>query len=320
MSRNKIVLAGAGQIGGTLAHLAMLHRLGDVTLLDVAANPPKGKALDLSHAAAIEGSDAVLRGTADQADIVGADVVIVTAGVPRRPGVDREALLGINLPVMESIGTAIGRYCPDAFVICITNPLDAMVWALRRFSGLPPERVVGMGGVLDSARLRSFLAEALGVSVTEVQAMTLGGHGDDMVPLVRQATVGGVALPDLVKMGWITQQAIDAIVQRTRNGGAEVVNLMGSSSAYYAPASAAIAMAMSYLGDQKRVFPASAALSGQYGVDGLHVGVPVMIGSGGIEKIIELDFDDEERRQFARSVAAVASLVEDCKRLHLGLA
>ncbi len=320
MSRKKIVLAGAGQIGGTLAHLAMLHRLGDIVLLDVAVGPPSGKALDLSHAAAVEGADVSLRGSANQADIAGADVIIVTAGVARKPGVDREALLAINLPVMRSLGTAIGRYAPNAFVICITNPLDAMVWALQRFSGLPSQRVVGMGGVLDSARLRTFLAEALNVSVADVEAMTLGGHGDDMVPMVRLATVGGVPLPTLIEAGWITQQQIDAIVRRTRHGGAEVVGLLGSSSAYYAPASSAIAMATSYLADQKRLFPVSAALNGEYGVNGLYVGVPVVIGARGVENIIEIDFDDEERRQFTRSVAAVRGLTEECKLLAPDLA
>ncbi len=315
MARKKIALIGAGQIGGTLAHLAGLKELGDIVLFDIAEGTPQGKALDLAESAPVEGFDARLSGANDYKDIAGADVIIVTAGVPRKPGMSRDDLIGINLKVMVSVGAGIKQYAPNAFVICITNPLDAMVWALQKASGLPKNKVVGMAGVLDSARFRYFLAEALNVSVQDVHAMTLGGHGDDMVPLVRHSTVGGVPLPDLVKMGWLTQEKLDAIVDRTRKGGGEIVALLKTGSAFYAPASSAIAMAESYLKDQKRILPIAAHLSGEYGVKDMYVGVPAVIGANGVEKIVQIDFDSSEKEMFAKSVAAVQGLIEACKKV-----
>jgi malate dehydrogenase len=320
MARNKIALIGAGQIGGTLAHLAGLKELGDIVLFDIVDGVPQGKALDLAESSPVEGFDAKLAGASSYEAIAGADVVIVTAGVPRKPGMSRDDLLGINLKVMEAVGAGIKQHAPDAFVICITNPLDAMVWALQKFSGLPASKVVGMAGVLDSARFRYFLAEALGVSVRDVHAMTLGGHGDDMVPLVRHSTVGGVPLPDLVTMGWLTQEKLDAIVERTRKGGGEIVALLKTGSAFYAPASSAIAMAESYLKDQKRILPCAAYLTGQYGVDGTYVGVPCLIGANGVEKIVEVAFDDAEKAMFAKSLASVNGLIEACKQIQPALA
>jgi len=280
MARKKIALIGAGMIGGTLAHLAGIREMGDIVLFDIAEGIPQGKALDLAQAAPVEGFDSKLRGTNDYADIAGADVCIVTAGVPRKPGMSRDDLLGINLKVMKAVGEGIKAHAPGSFVICITNPLDAMVWALREFSGLPHHMVVGMAGVLDSARFRHFLAEEFGVSVEDVTAFVLGGHGDTMVPVVRYSTVAGIPIPDLIEMGWSSQEKIDAIVQRTRSGGGEIVQLLKTGSAYYAPATSAIAMAESFLKDKKRVLPAAANLTGQYGVDDLYVGVPVVIGAG----------------------------------------
>jgi malate dehydrogenase len=312
-ARRKIALIGAGQIGGTLAHLASLKELGDVVLFDIAEGMPAGKALDLAQSGPVDGFNARLLGTSDYARIEGADVVIVTAGVPRKPGMSRDDLIATNAGVIKSVGENVKRYCPDAFVIVITNPLDAMVWAMQRVSGLPPERVVGMAGVLDSARFRHFIAEEVGVSVEDVTAFVLGGHGDTMVPLVRYSTVAGVPLPDLVKMGWTTQERLDAIVQRTRDGGAEIVGLLKTGSAFYAPAAAAIQMAESYLKDQKRVLPCAARLTGQYGVDDLYVGVPVVIGAGGVERIVEIELDEAERAAFQKSVAAVRSLCDAVK-------
>src|SRR5438128_4852946 len=292
MARPKIALIGAGQIGGTLAHLIGLKELGDVVLFDIAEGVPQGKALDLIQSSPVEGFDAKFMGTNAYEAIEGCDVCIVTAGVPRKPGMSRDDLLGINLKVMDQVGAGLKKYAPNAFVICITNPLDAMVWALQKASGLPRNMVVGMAGVLDSARFRYFLAEELGVSVRDVHAMTLGGHGDDMVPLIRYSTVGGVPLPDLVKMGWLSQEKLDAIVKRTRGGGGEIVALLKTGSAFYAPATSAIAMAESYLFDQKRLLPCAAHLTGQYGIDDLYVGVPAIIGAGGIEQIIEIELDE----------------------------
>jgi len=316
MARNKIALIGAGQIGGTLAHLAGLKELGDIVLFDIAEGTPQGKALDLAESAPVDGFDAKLTGANDYSQIAGADVVIVTAGVPRKPGMSRDDLLGINLKVMDSVGAGIKQYAPNAFVICITNPLDAMVWALQKASGLPSQKVVGMAGVLDSARFRFFLSEALGVSVRDVHAMTLGGHGDDMVPLVRHSTVGGVPLPDLVKMGWLSQDKLDAIVERTRKGGGEIVNLLKTGSAFYAPAASAIAMAESYLKDQKRILPVAAYLSGQYCVKDMYVGVPALIGAKGVEKIVEVEFNAAEKDMFAKSVASVQGLIDACKTIN----
>ena len=315
MARKKIALIGSGQIGGTLALLAGLKELGDIVLFDIAEGVPQGKALDIAQSAPVEGFDAKLSGANGYEDIAGADVVIVTAGVPRKPGMSRDDLLGINLKVMQSVGEGIKNNCPEAFVICITNPLDAMVWALREASGLPREKVVGMAGVLDSARFRHFLAEEMNVSVEDVSAFVLGGHGDTMVPTVRYTTVAGINLPDLVKMGWISQEKLDEIVDRTRNGGAEIVGLLKTGSAFYAPAASAIAMAESYLKDKKRVLPCAAHLSGQYGVDDLYVGVPAVIGEGGIERIVELELNPEEQEMFDKSVEAVRGLVQACKDL-----
>jgi malate dehydrogenase len=315
MARKKIALLGAGQIGGTLALLAGLKELGDIVLFDIVDGVPQGKALDLAESAPVEGFDAKLAGTSTYAGIEGADVVIVTAGVPRKPGMSRDDLLGTNLKVMEQVGAGIKKYAPDAFVICITNPLDAMVWALQKASGLPRKKVVGMAGVLDSARFRHFLAEEFNVSVEDVTAFVLGGHGDDMVPLVRYSGVAGIPLPDLVKMGWITQDKVDAIVERTRKGGGEIVALLKTGSAFYAPAASAIAMAESYLKDKKRVLPCAAYLTGQYGVDDLYVGVPAVIGAGGIERVVEIDLDKAERAMFDKSIESVRTLVQACRKI-----
>ena len=320
MARPKIALIGAGQIGGTLAHLAALKELGDVVLFDIAEGTPEGKALDIAESGPSAKFDASLSGTQDYADIAGADVCIVTAGVPRKPGMSRDDLLGINLKVMKSVGEGIAQHAPDAFVICITNPLDAMVWALREFSGLPHNKVVGMAGVLDSARFRHFLSLEFGVSMRDVTAFVLGGHGDTMVPSVRYSTVGGIPLPDLVKMGWTTQEKLDAIVQRTRDGGAEIVGLLKTGSAYYAPATSAIEMAEAYLKDQKRVLPCAAYCDGELGVKGMYVGVPTIIGAGGVEKIANIKLSAEEQAGFDKSVAAVKGLVEACKAIDPSLA
>jgi malate dehydrogenase len=315
MARPKIALIGSGQIGGTLAHLAAMKELGDVVLFDIADGVPQGKALDLAESGPVEGYDAALSGTTDYADIAGADVCIVTAGVPRKPGMSRDDLLGINLKVMKSVGEGIAKHAPNAFVICITNPLDAMVWALREYSGLPHAKVCGMAGVLDSARFRHFLSLEFNVSMKDVTAFVLGGHGDTMVPLTRYSTVGGIPLPDLVQMGWTTQEKLDAIVQRTRDGGAEIVKLLGTGSAYYAPATSAIQMAESYLKDQKRVLPCAAHVNGAYGLDGFYVGVPTVIGAGGIERVVEISLDGDEQTMFDKSVDAVKGLVAACKEI-----
>ena len=320
MARKKIALIGAGQIGGTLAHLAGLKEMGDIVLFDIAEGVPQGKALDLAESSPVEGFDAKLSGANTYEAIKGADVIIVTAGVPRKPGMSRDDLIGVNLKVMASVGEGIKAHAPNAFVICITNPLDAMVWALQKFSGLPKNKVVGMAGVLDSARFRYFLAEELNVSVRDVHAMTLGGHGDDMVPLVRHSTVGGVPLPDLVTMGWLKQERLDQIVERTRKGGGEIVALLKTGSAFYAPASSAIAMAQSYLNDQKRILPVAAYVDGQYGVKDMYVGVPAMIGANGVEKIVEIAFDDAEKAMFKKSVESVQGLIAACKTVEPKLA
>ena len=320
MARKKIALIGAGNIGGTLAHLAAQKELGDIVLFDVVEGVPQGKALDLSQCGPVEGFDAKITGTNDYADIAGADVIIVTAGVPRKPGMSRDDLLGINLKVMKAVGEGIKNHAPGAFVICITNPLDAMVWALREFSGLPHHMVVGMAGVLDSARFRHFLADEFKVSVEDVTAFVLGGHGDTMVPVPAYSTVNGIPVPDLIKMGLSTKERIDAIVQRTRGGGGEIVALLGNGSAFYATATSAIAMAESFLKDKKRVLPAAANLTGQYGVDNLYVGVPVVIGAGGVEKIVEIALDAEAQKNFTVSVDAVKELLDACKAIDGSLA
>jgi malate dehydrogenase len=315
MARNKIALIGGGQIGGTLAHLIGLKELGDVVLFDIVEGLPQGKSLDIAQSAPVDGFDARMSGTQNYADIAGADVVIVTAGVPRKPGMSRDDLLTVNLNIIRSVGEGIKTHAKDAFVICITNPLDAMVWALREFSGLPHAKVVGMAGVLDSARFRHFLADEFKVSVEDVTAFVLGGHGDTMVPLTRYSTVAGVPLPDLVKLGWTTQERLDKIVQRTRDGGAEIVGLLKTGSAYYAPAASAIAMAESYLRDKKRVVPCAAYLNGEYGVKGTYVGVPTVIGSKGVERIMTLNLSAEEQAMFTKSVDSVRGLVDACKKL-----
>ena len=315
MARSKIALIGAGNIGGTLAHLAALKDLGDVVLFDIVEGVPQGKALDLAQSGAVEGFDAALAGAQDYAPIAGADVVIVTAGVPRKPGMSRDDLLSINTGVMNQVGAGIRAHAPGAFVICITNPLDAMVYVLREACGLPHARVVGMAGVLDSARFRHFVADELSVSVEDVSAFVLGGHGDTMVPLPRYSTVAGIPLPDLVAMGWLSAARLDEIVQRTRDGGAEIVGLLKTGSAFYAPASAAIQMAEAYLKDKKRVLPCAAWLDGEYGVDGLYVGVPAVIGAGGVERVVEIALNDDERAAFAHSVNAVRTLVDAVGRL-----
>ncbi|RVJ78278.1 malate dehydrogenase [Sinorhizobium medicae] len=312
MARNKIALIGSGMIGGTLAHLAGLKELGDIVLFDIADGIPQGKGLDIAQSSPVEGFDASLTGASDYSAIEGADVCIVTAGVPRKPGMSRDDLLGINLKVMEQVGAGIKKYAPNAFVICITNPLDAMVWALQKFSGLPKNKVVGMAGVLDSSRFRLFLAEEFNVSVKDITAFVLGGHGDTMVPLARYSTVAGIPLPDLIQMGWTTKEKLDQIIQRTRDGGAEIVALLKTGSAYYAPAASAIEMAEAYLKDKKRVLPCAAHLSGQYGVKEMYVGVPTVIGAGGVERIIEIDLNKGEKEAFDKSVAAVAGLCEAC--------
>jgi malate dehydrogenase len=320
MARKKIALVGAGQIGGTLALLAGQKELGDVILLDIpdAEGIAKGKALDIAQLSPVAGYDAGYSGTSSYKDIAGADVVIVTAGVPRKPGMTRDDLVGINAKVIQAVGKGIKENAPNAFVIVITNPLDAMVGLMREVTGLPANKVVGMAGVLDSARFRLFLAEEFKVSVEDVTAFVLGGHGDTMVPLARYSTVAGIPLPDLVKLGWTTQERLDKIVQRTRDGGAEIVGLLKTGSAFYAPAASAIAMAESYLRDKKRLLPCAVMLDGQYGVKGLYIGVPVVIGAGGVERIVEIELDAEEKKMFEHSVGAVKSLVELTRKIISG--
>src|SRR3954469_13089141 len=319
MARAKIALIGAGMIGGTLAHIAAREELGDVILFDIAEGTPQGKALDIAEAAPVFGKDSALKGANSYEEIAGADVCIVTAGVPRKPGMSRDDLIGINLKVMKSVGEGIKARAPNAFVICITNPLDAMVWALREFSGLPHNMVCGMAGVLDSARFRYFLAERLGVSVEDIHAWTLGGHGDDMVPMVRHSTVGGLPLPELIKQGAMSQEELDGIVKRTRGGGGEIVALLKTGSAFYAPAESAIAMAKSFLKDKKRVLPVAAHLSGQYGQNDLYVGVPAVIGAGGVERVIEFTLDANETAMFAKSVDSVKGLLDACRAIDSSL-
>ena len=315
MARNKIALIGSGNIGGTLAHLAGIKELGDVVLFDIAEGIPQGKALDLAESSPVEGFDCTISGANDYADLAGSDVVIVTAGVARKPGMSRDDLVGINSKVMTTVGEGIKANCPDAFIICITNPLDAMVGVLQQASGIPVNRVVGMAGILDSARFRYFLAEEFNVSVKDVTAFVLGGHGDTMVPLTRYSAVAGIPVPDLIDMGWSTAERIEKIVQRTRDGGAEIVGLLKTGSAFYAPASSAIEMAVAYLKDQKRLLPCAAYVDGQYGLDGMYVGVPVIIGENGVERIVEIKLNDKEQIMFDNSVAAVKTLNDVVKRV-----
>jgi malate dehydrogenase len=320
MARKKIALIGSGMIGGTLAHIAAREELGDVVMFDIAEGLPQGKALDLAESTPVYNSSVSLKGANDYADIKDADVCIVTAGVARKPGMSRDDLLGINLKVMKSVGEGLKANCPNAFVICITNPLDAMVWALQQFSSFDTKKVVGMAGVLDSSRFAYFLSEKTGVSVADIHAWTLAGHGDDMVPMVRHSTVGGLSLPELVKQGWMSQAELDGIVERTRKGGGEIVALLKTGSAYYAPAESAISMAKAYLKDQKRVLPVAAYCDGQYGLDGMYVGVPTLIGAGGAEKVVEFDLNDDEKAMFAKSVESVQGLVQACKDIDGSLA
>jgi malate dehydrogenase len=315
MARNKIALIGAGNIGGTLAHLIGLKDLGDVVLFDVFGGVAAGKALDIMQSGPVEGFDSLMAGGSDYSAIKGADVVIVTAGFPRTPGMSRDDLIGKNAGVIAQVADGIRTNCPDAFVICITNPLDAMVWVMQKKSGLPAKRVVGMAGILDSSRFRLFLAQEFGVSVEDVSAFVLGGHGDTMVPLTRYSTVAGIPVPDLIKMGWTTQAKIEAIVQRTRDGGGEIVKLLERGSAFYAPAASAVAMAEAYLKDKKRVFPCAVQLNGEYGIKDLYVGVPVVLGAGGVERIVEIQMDKEERAAFDKSCAAVRELIEVSQKL-----
>ncbi len=319
MARKKIALIGAGQIGGTLAHLIGLKELGDVVLFDIAEGVPQGKGLDIAQSSAVDGFDAKYKGAQSYEDIKDADVVIVTAGVPRKPGMSRDDLLGINLKVMEAVGKGIKEFAPKAFVICITNPLDAMVWALQKFSGVKPNKIVGMAGVLDSSRFRHFLAEEFQVSIKDVSAFVLGGHGDDMVPLVRYSTVAGIPLTDLVKMKWTTQERLDAMVERTRKGGGEIVNLLKTGSAFYAPAASAVAMAESYLKDQKRVLPAAAYITNAYGAKNMFVGVPVVIGEKGVERIVKVRLNKAEQEMMDKSVASVSGLIDACKVINPAL-
>jgi len=315
MARNKIALIGAGSIGGTLAHLVGLKELGDAVLFDVFGDVAAGKALDLEQTGAIEDFDAIIAGGSDFAPIAGADVVVVTAGFPRQPGMSRDDLVAKNASVIAEVAGGIRKHCPEAFVIVITNPLDAMVWVMKEKSGLPPERVVGMAGVLDSARFRLFLAREFNVSVEDVSAFVLGGHGDAMVPLVRYSTVAGIPVPDLLRMGWSSEARIKAIIDRTANGGGEIVKLLGKGSAFYAPASAAITMAESFLRDKKRVLPCAAWLTGQYGIKDLYVGVPVVIGAKGVERIIEISLTPEEKAAFDASCASVRGLIDASRKL-----
>lgn len=325
MARKKISLIGSGQIGGTLAHLIGLKELGDVVLCDISEGIPQGKALDLYESSPVDGFDCAYRGETissleDYKAIENSDVCIVTAGVPRKPGMSRDDLIEINLKVMKSVGEGIGKYAPNAFVICITNPLDAMVWALKEYSKLPAQKVVGMAGVLDSARFRTFLAMEFNVSVEDVTAFVLGGHGDTMVPSLRYSTVAGIPLPDLIKMGWTTEEKLNAIVERTRKGGGEIVALLKTGSAFYAPASSAVAMAESYLKNKRRVLPCAAHLTGEFGINNLYVGVPTIIGENGIEKVVEISLSDSEKKDFDHSVSTVNDLLEICKKLDPSLA
>ena len=312
MERAKIALIGAGQIGGTLAHLISLKELGDVVLFDIAEGIPSGKALDIAESTSIDGKDVNLKGATDFSKIKDADVCIITAGVPRKPGMSRDDLLGINLKVMKSVAEGISEHAPNAFVICITNPLDAMVWALQKYLKFPAEKVVGMAGVLDSARFCYFIAQELKVSVKDVSAFVLGGHGDTMVPLARYSTVGGIPLTDLVKMGWLNEEKLESIIQRTRDGGAEIVGLLKTGSAFYAPAASAVAMAEAYIRNQKRILPCAACCFGEYKLDGVYVGVPVVIGNQGVEKIVEIELSSEEETEFKKSVASVDNLLTAC--------
>lgn len=313
IKKNKIALIGAGNIGGTLAHLAMLKNLGDIILLDVNGGVASGKALDLAQSGIIESCDSSIIGGSDYSLIANADVAIVTAGIARKPGMSRDDLLNTNTAIIKTVGENIAKYCPNAFVIVITNPLDAMVYALQKTSKLPTHKVVGMAGVLDSARMSLFLAQELNMSVKNIQTCVFGGHGDTMVPLIRYCSVAGVPLPEIIKANLISEQKVAEIIQRTRDGGAEIVKLLGTGSAFYAPASSAIAMAESYLFDKKQILPVAAYLTGEYKVNNLYIGVLAKIGKNGVEKIIELPLNQAEQQEFNKSVDAVKNLVAELK-------
>ncbi len=312
-SRKKISLIGGGNIGGTLAHLIGLKELGDVVVFDITEGLPQGKSLDIIQSSSIFKFDSHISGTNDYAGIAGSDVIIVTAGVPRKPGMSRDDLVAVNTGVIKTVAEAIKTHAPNAFVIVVTNPLDAMVWVMKEVSGLPANKVVGMAGVLDSARFSYFLSEEFGVSVSDVTSFVLGGHGDTMVPLIRYSTIAGIPVMDLVKMGWSSKEKIDQIIKRTRDGGAEIVGLLKTGSAFYAPATAAVAMAESYLKDKKRVLPCAAYLTGQYGIKDLYVGVPVVIGASGVEKIVEIELLEEEKQAFDKSANAVKEMISSIK-------
>ena len=311
MKRNKISLIGAGNIGGTLAHLAGLKNLGDIVLFDLKADYACGKSLDVEQSSVVENFNANITGTSDYSAIKNSDVIIVTAGIPRKPGMSRDDLINTNANVIKSVAKGIKKNAPNAFVIVITNPLDAMVYIMQKETGFDPKKVVGMAGVLDSSRMSLFLAKEFNVSVEDVKSFVLGGHGDTMVPLIRYASVAGIPIPDLIKMGWTTQEKIDQIIQRTRDGGAEIVKLLGNGSAYYAPATAAIEMAESYLKDKRKILPVAAYLTGEYGINNIYIGVPTIIGANGVEKIIEVELNQEERVNFDNSVQAVKNLIKN---------
>ena len=313
MPRNKIALIGSGNIGGTLALLSGIKELGDVVLFDIVEGVPDGKALDIAQASPVEKFDSNITGGSDYAILKDSDVVIVTAGVARKPGMSRDDLIGINTKVMKQVGLGISENCPNAFVICITNPLDVIVMALQKYSGLSKNKVVGMAGVLDTSRFKLFLSKELNVPIKKIDSFVLGGHGDTMVPVPNRTTVDGKNLMDFVKDGKLSKEKLDSIIDRTRKGGAEIVKFLGNGSAFYAPAASAIDMAESYLKDQKKTLPCAVFLENKYGVSDLYAGVPAVIGSNGIEKVIELDLDEEEKKNFDISIAAVNELLEAAK-------
>ena len=312
---NKISLIGAGNIGGTLAHLAALKKLGNVTLIDVVKGMPQGKALDLSQSSAVEGFTGSIEGTNDFSKMKGSDVIIITAGLPRQPGMSRDDLLETNGKIIKKIALDIKKYAPKAFVICITNPLDAMVYVLQKYSKLPKNMCVGMAGVLDSSRMKYFLSDALNVSVNDVETFVLGGHGDDMVPLINYTTIGGVPLIDFIKLKKFPYSKIEKIVDRTRMGGGEIVKLLKNGSAFYAPASSAIQMAEAFLLNQKKLLPCAAYINGQYGLKNMYMGVPTIIGNKGIEKIIEVKLTAKEKLMLKKSVKSVQGLVSAVDKL-----
>ena len=315
MKKSKISLIGSGQIGGTLAHLIAMKELGDVVLFDVAEGLAKGKALDLSQSTAVDGLDVKITGTSDYSDTSNSDVIIITAGVPRKPGMTRDDLLGTNLNIIKQVAEGIKDTSPNAFVICITNPLDVIVMALQKYSGLPKNKVIGMAGILDTSRFKFFLSQELNVPIKEIDSFVLGGHGDTMVPVPNRTTVSGKSLMDYVNEGKITSDRLDEIIDRTRKGGAEVVKLLQTGSAFYGPAASGVEMAESYLKNQNKILPCAAYLNGEYGINDLYVGVPVVIGANGIQKVVELDLDVEEKKHFDISIDAVKELFDAAKKI-----